>query len=302
MLNAETEEKDMKPVCSLLALVVTTLLLSAASGHSNELMNITAALGDSVTFRCPRTYSSPVERLYIQKAINGKDDVFINGFFKGRHIQANPEYQNRTEVNEMELSMKMRNVSVSDEGLYKCVAFVDNKAKISGILLDVTAEYSIPTVKKHCSEHNRSEGGAGTRCRLSCSAVGGYPQSTATWPGLNPSLTNVVYNWSSVDNDFKTWTVNQTIIFNCDQPTNVSCKIGGAVSHTITICGTETFPLRVIAAIAFVLVFVLLLIIFVVVMKCCCRRPSNLEGRVNGAEVVPLADCHSQLQNVTTKP
>ncbi|XP_073674105.1 uncharacterized protein [Garra rufa] len=236
MLNAETEEKDMKPVCSLLALVVTTLLLSAASGHSNELMNITAALGDSVTFRCPRTYSSPVERLYIQKAINGKDDVFINGFFKGRHIQANPEYQNRTEVNEMELSMKMRNVSVSDEGLYKCVAFVDNKAKISGILLDVTAEYSVPTVKKHCSEHKRSDGGAGTSCQLSCSALGGYPQSTATWPGLNPSLVSVVYNWSSADTDSKTWTIIQTIIFNCNQPTNVSCAIGGAVSHTITIC------------------------------------------------------------------
>ncbi len=49
-----------------------------------------------------------------------------------------PEYRDRTEVNESDLSMEMRNISVSDEGLYKCVVFVENSPEISKILLKVT--------------------------------------------------------------------------------------------------------------------------------------------------------------------
>uniref|UniRef100_A0A9J7ZRA2 Ig-like domain-containing protein n=1 Tax=Cyprinus carpio carpio TaxID=630221 RepID=A0A9J7ZRA2_CYPCA len=255
-----------KPVCSLLALVMTTLLLAAASA-----MNIQAVLGHSVTFRCPSNHSEPVEGLYVQKVINNKDE-YINGFYKDNNMPWN-EYHSRTKVNKMDLSMEMRNVSVSDEGQYKCIIFVSGaeKRKISMIILKVTAEYSSPTITSDCSEHRRGVSGTGMSCHLSCSAVGGYPQSNVIWTGLNPSLTNLFYNWSSAQNESKTWTINQTITYNCDQQTNVSCAVGGAVSHTVTICETESFPLRVIAAIVFVLVFVLLLI-FVVVMKCYCGR------------------------------
>lgn len=99
-----------------------------------------------------------------------------------------------------------------------------------------TAEYSVPTITTDCSEGKRGYGGAGKSCQLSCSAVDGYPQSAVRWAGLNQSLTNVVYNRSTADNESKTWTINQTIMYNCDQPTNISCAVGGAVSDTITIC------------------------------------------------------------------
>ncbi|XP_058654982.1 cell adhesion molecule 2-like isoform X2 [Onychostoma macrolepis] len=287
MRTAETDEEDMKPVCSLLALVVTLLLLTATSGNSKVPMNITAVLGHSVTFRCPSTHRDLVEGLYIQKVINDKDDLFINGFYKSRDMPVKPAYLRRTKVNKMELSMEMRNISVSDEGLYNCVAF-DNKwekTDISDILLKVTAEYSVPTITTDCSERKRGYGSAVQSCQLSCSAVGGYPQSTVRWVELNPSLTSIVYNWSSADNESKTWTINQTIMYNCDQPTNVSCAIGGTVSDTITICETESFPLVVITAIIIVLVFVLLLI-FVVVIKCCCRRPPTSEDQAGRVDIL----------------
>ncbi|XP_016428725.1 butyrophilin subfamily 1 member A1-like isoform X2 [Sinocyclocheilus rhinocerous] len=268
-----------------LALVVTLLLLTATSGDSDAVKNITAVLGHSVTFRCPSKHSTPVERLYIQRVKNDKVEEFINGFSRGIEMNVFSEYWDRTKVNETELSMEMRNISVSDEGLYKCVVFINNKPEISNILLKVTAEYSVPTITKDCSK--LGDGGAGKSCQLSCSAVGGYPQSTVRWAGLNPNLTNVIYNMSSEDNESKTWTINQTIVYNCDQPTNTSCAVGGAVSHTISICETESFPLQVITAIVVVLVFVLLLI-FVVVMKCCCRRPQTLEDGAEGVDV-PLA-------------
>lgn len=103
-------------------------------------MNITAVLGHSVTFRCPSTHSDPVKGLYLQKVINDKDDLFINGFYKGKDMPVKPAYLSRTKVNEMELSVEMRNISVSDEGLYKCVAFNNKleKTDISEILLKVT--------------------------------------------------------------------------------------------------------------------------------------------------------------------
>uniref|UniRef100_A0A672SSD6 Ig-like domain-containing protein n=1 Tax=Sinocyclocheilus grahami TaxID=75366 RepID=A0A672SSD6_SINGR len=200
------------------------MLLCVCVGVSDAAMNITAVLGHSVTFRCPSNHSKPVERLYIQRVIKDKEDMYINGFTNGREIPGKG-YQSRTKVNTMDYSMEMRNISVGDEGSYICVfVFVDKayKPEISEIFLKVTG---MPQ-----DADNR------VGCHLSCSAVGGYPQSTVRWAGLNPSLTNVFYNWSLAHNDSKTWTINQTIMYNCDQPTNVSCAVWGAVSHTITIC------------------------------------------------------------------
>uniref|UniRef100_A0A8C1MBL1 Ig-like domain-containing protein n=1 Tax=Cyprinus carpio TaxID=7962 RepID=A0A8C1MBL1_CYPCA len=210
------------------------LLLCVCVGDGDAVESITAVLGHSVTFRCSSKHSTPAERCYIQRVKNNKEEEFISGFYRGQPIPVSPEYRNRTKVNVTELSMEMRNISVSDEGLYKCFVFINNKAEISEILLKVTAEYSVPTITKDCNKPG--DGGAGKSCQLSCSAVGGYPQSTVRWTGLNQSLTNVIYSRSSADNKSKTWTINQTIVHNCNQPTNISCAVGGSVSHTITIC------------------------------------------------------------------
>ncbi|XP_059369809.1 T-lymphocyte activation antigen CD80-like isoform X2 [Carassius carassius] len=278
-----------------LVLVVTLLLLTATSGDSDAVENITAVLGHSVTFKCPLNQSTPVEGLYIQRVENDKVE-FVNGFYGSRPMDVSSEYKDRTKVNEMELSVEMRNISVFDKGLYKCVVFINNTPEISEILLKVTAEYSVPTITKDCSKPG--DGGAGKSCQLSCSAVGGYPQSTVRWTGINQSLTNVIYNRSSADNESKTWTINQIIMHNCDQPANISCAVGGAVSHTITICETESFPFVVIAAIAVVLVFALLLI-FVMVMKFYfCGRQTSVTGYEEADFDVSLADCHSQLQHL----
>ncbi|XP_059369815.1 T-lymphocyte activation antigen CD80-like [Carassius carassius] len=229
-----------------LVLVVTLLLLTATSGDSDAVENITAVLGHSVTFKCPSKRSTPVEGLYIQRVKNYKVE-FVDGFYRSRLMDVLPEYRDRTKVNEMELSVEMRNISVSDEGLYQCVVLINNKPEISEILLKVTAEYIIPTIMMtDCSELQleleleRDGASTGMSCQLNCSAAGGYPQSFVRWAGLNPSLTSIVYNGNSVDNESKTWTINQTIVYNCYQPTNISCAIGGAVSDKITICNSIT--------------------------------------------------------------
>ncbi|ROJ25438.1 T-lymphocyte activation antigen CD80 [Anabarilius grahami] len=213
---------------------------------SSPSRNITAVLGDTTTFRCHiQKQGIPVTRLYIQKVVKGSQEIFINGFDSSRILVVPPEYQKRTKVNKTDLSMEMTNVSVSDEGLYKCVVFSGTvDTEMPKIHLKVTANYSIPTVEKECSECNYDEGTAGKSCQLSCSSVGGYPQSAVSWTGLNLSLINVVHNESSEDPYSKTWTINQTITYNCNQPTDVSCAVGGAVSPTVSIFCAECKKLK----------------------------------------------------------
>ncbi|XP_051522327.1 T-lymphocyte activation antigen CD80 isoform X2 [Myxocyprinus asiaticus] len=263
------------PVFSLLALVITSVLLTPSPGDGSTVSPVrdfSAVLGQSVTLRCPGNLSVPIIRLYIQRK---QTNVFINGFDDQYLLKVHPEYRNRTKVNRTDLSMKMSNISISDEGSYMCVIFYSRTSKEEPVInLKVTAEYSVPTVKAECGERIHSNGPAtgGKSCQLSCSSTGGYPLSVVEWPVLHQSLIRNIENKSSEDPHYKTWTINQTIMYSCDKPTNVSCSIGSAVSHPITICQEDSFPLRVIAATAVVMAFVLILILGLVLMKCCRRR------------------------------
>ncbi|XP_056330017.1 T-lymphocyte activation antigen CD80 [Danio aesculapii] len=198
---------------------------------------ISAVLGRSVTFRCTWNLSIPVYKLYIQKP--ELQPLFINGFDLDKELQVSPEYRDRTEVNKAELSMEMRNVTVSDEGPYECVVFSSTTSPDrSKIYLMVTAEFSTPSVEAECGERNPEKGRS---CQMSCGAGGGYPRSDVIWAGLNQSMMIVLNDSSSEDSTYKTWSINQTIKYTCERPVHVSCEIGGAVSHTITIC--ESAPL-----------------------------------------------------------
>ncbi|XP_051965887.1 T-lymphocyte activation antigen CD80-like isoform X2 [Xyrauchen texanus] len=260
-------------ICSLLALAVTSVLLTASPGDcSTESPERTfyAVLGQSVTLRCPGNLSVPILRLYLQMQ-RGQKDYFINGFARDKSLPVT-EYLNRTEVNEMDLSITMSNISFSDEGPYTCIVFYTEGSKeVHLISLNVTATYSVPNVTADCIHGQVTRG---KKCQLSCSSTGGYPESEVKWPGLHLHLNESDNKTTSLqDPHSKTWTINQNVTYYCDQPTNVSCSIGHAVSHTITICQADSFPLRVNVAIAFVVTFVLFLILVLVLMKCHHRRP-----------------------------
>ncbi|XP_057207876.1 T-lymphocyte activation antigen CD80 isoform X1 [Triplophysa rosa] len=274
--------------------VCISVLLAVKPGEGTEARNFTAVLGQSVTLRCPGT-NSPV-RLYIQKN-NGGGAEFINGFDTVQELAIPPQYKYRTTINRTELSMEMRNISVSDEGLYECVVFKTRETKKQfTIYLTVTAKYNIPNVTATCNEP-----ASGARsCRLSCWAAGGYPWGAVRWAELNLSLMNDLQNNSIQEQNFKTWTISESLSYHCNQPTNVSCSIGGATSNMTTVCqgkaDDEKFSLdaAVISAIA-----VLLLIVFIVpsvyIIRKCCGRRRPVPG---DADVeVPLADCHSQPQD-----
>ncbi|XP_073778771.1 cluster of Differentiation 80/86 isoform X1 [Danio rerio] len=283
--------------CFLLALVVTLVPVSTTLGDNNKPKNISAVVGRSVTFRCPWNLSIPVYRLYIQKL--GNQPLFINGFNNGKKLPVSPEYQDRTEVNQAELSMEMTNIKLSDEGSYKCVVFSSTSSRdIFQINLKVTAEFTTPELKSECSENDGAK--KGRSCQMSCSAAGGYPVSDVKWLGLNQSRIRVLQNETAENSTSKTWSVNQTINYTCEHPINVSCDIGGSDSHTITICEAESFPLKVIVAIVFVLVFVMLLVLAFFMMLFCRRQrpqPYRADHQVDGAHI-PLDDCHSQRQSV----
>ncbi|XP_056330036.1 CD276 antigen homolog [Danio aesculapii] len=270
--------------CFLLALVVTLVPVSATQGDNNKQKNISAVLGRSVTFRCTWNLSIPVYRLYIQKF--GLQPLFINGFDTDKELEVSSEYRDRTEVNKAELSMEMRNIKLSDEGLYECVVFVSTSSRdISKIYLKITAEFTTPELKSECSESDGAK--KGRSCQLSCSSEGGYPVSDVMWSGLNQSRIRVLQNETAENSTSKTWSVKQTINYTCEHPINVSCDIGGSDSLTITICEAESFPLKVIVAIVFVLVFVTLLIIVCIMLFCRRRTPQpyRADPLVDGAHI-----------------
>ncbi|KAA0702394.1 hypothetical protein E1301_Tti017012 [Triplophysa tibetana] len=274
-------------VCSLF--VCISVLLAVKPGEGTETRNLTAVLGESVTFRCPRI-SSVHHRLYIQKK-----KEFINGFDMTQDLNIPLQYKNRTTINQSDLSMEMRNISVSDEGFYECIVFKSRETKPQShvIYLTVTAKYNIPKVTAACSEPS-----SGVRsCWLSCWASGGYPQGVVRWAELNLSQIIDFQNNSHQDPKLKTWNISQSFVYNCNQPVNVSCSIGDARSKTTTFCqGDEKFSLdaAVISAIA-----VLLLILFIVPSVCIIRKRCGRRRPVPGdaALEVPLADCHSQPQD-----
>ncbi|XP_056612105.1 T-lymphocyte activation antigen CD80 isoform X2 [Triplophysa dalaica] len=281
--SAGTHEDMRSSVCSLF--VCISVLLAVKPGEGTETRNLTAVLGESVTLRCPGNGSIP--RLYIQKK-NESGTVFINGFDTKQDLPIYPQYEYRTTINRWDLSMEMRNISVSDEGFYECVHFLkigDTKTQINVFYLTVTAKYNIPNVMATCSEP-----ASGARsCRLSCSASGGYPQGVVRWAELNLSQMSDFQNKSLQERNFKTWTISQSLVYNCNQPTNVSCAIGDATSKTTTFCqGDEKFSLDAAAILA---IAVLLLIVFIVpsvyIIRKCCRRRRPVPG--DAAVEVPLA-------------
>ncbi|XP_065136471.1 T-lymphocyte activation antigen CD80 isoform X2 [Paramisgurnus dabryanus] len=260
-------------VCFLLLGIL--VLLAARNG--NAVKNFTGVLGQNITLQCPRTKTTDVTRLYIQKG-DGANPVFINGFYTGRELPVELKYKYRTFVNRKDLSMEMTNLSFSDEGLYKCIVFYTSQDREEfKLLLKVTAEYNVPnlTVEK-CDEHNPVTGEK--RCTLTCSSTGGYPQSKVTWPELNLSLISYVHNNSFQDPTSKTWTIIQTISYPCNKPTNISCSVDTSVSNIVSICvngpDDEKFPLdaAVISAIVVVLLIIFILLAVYIIKRWRARR------------------------------
>ncbi|XP_065136466.1 T-lymphocyte activation antigen CD80 isoform X1 [Paramisgurnus dabryanus] len=281
-------------VCFLLLGIL--VLLAARNG--NAVKNFTGVLGQNITLQCPRTKTTDVTRLYIQKG-DGANPVFINGFYTGRELPVELKYKYRTFVNRKDLSMEMTNLSFSDEGLYKCIVFYTSQDREEfKLLLKVTAEYNVPnlTVEK-CDEHNPVTGEK--RCTLTCSSTGGYPQSKVTWPELNLSLISYVHNNSFQDPTSKTWTIIQTISYPCNKPTNISCSVDTSVSNIVSICvngpDDEKFPLdaAVISAIVVVLLIIFILLAVYIIKRWRARRRLPPDDPDLG---LPLDDCHSQPQ------
>lgn len=119
------------------------LLLCVCVDASGPRVNITAVLGHTATFKCPWDSHIPVPRLYIQKVneVQGSSEIYINGFDSNRDSQmdifSSADYLNRTKVNRTAISMEMTNVSVSDEGLYKCYIFYGTVATLSKVIPEI---------------------------------------------------------------------------------------------------------------------------------------------------------------------
>ncbi|XP_053362696.1 T-lymphocyte activation antigen CD80-like isoform X2 [Clarias gariepinus] len=257
-----------------------------AAGH-----NLQGIVGGSVRIRCGLDPFSGFNGLYFQKKSSEGQEIFINGYYD-RPLTVLPEYINRTFFNKTDLSMEMTNLTLSDEGDYLCI-FICNGAncKETKFYLTVTANYSVPVLEvQGC----RSGPGA-HNCAISCSSSGGHPPSSVTWGVIgNKTSSPITDKEESViiqDVNSSLWNVSQTVRLNCSHPLNITCSVGGVVSHAVSVCqdpDTQDKHVVVVCAVAVLLLILTIIIIFVIMSR-----------RIQIPETPPSTDV--ELQNLNSR-
>ncbi|KAF4085798.1 hypothetical protein AMELA_G00099160 [Ameiurus melas] len=254
---------------SLFLLVVISALQLVSAGDDPVVHNVQGIVGGSVKIKCELQHSHIVNGLYFQKTVNGQE-VFINGFYS-KEVPVPDEYKNRTTVNKMDLSVEMFELSPADEGEYTCITFSSNDSYKKEIKfhLTVTANYSIPIITRQgCSsdpaDHN---------CVIRCSSSGGYPRSNVTWGvvGADKSEGDPVF---TQDRDSLLWNVSHVVTLNCSRMLNITCSIGGVVSHGLSVCDIPATPDIITPIAGVVLLLVPITLLVIAMIKCRRRQPS----------------------------
>uniref|UniRef100_A0A3P8WQV0 Ig-like domain-containing protein n=1 Tax=Cynoglossus semilaevis TaxID=244447 RepID=A0A3P8WQV0_CYNSE len=180
------------------------LIIPASGSSSGSLLQ--GEVGGNVTVHCPVDKKKTVELFYFQHG-----DTYINGFHSTKHSQM-PKPWNYTKVNRSEMTVHMSRLNLSHTGRYNCIiSYTDGSISEEEIQLNVSANYSEPTVTTNCDEEN-------LRCFVTCASHGGYPE--------NQNSSTMLYSSSS------------TAVFNCSagEWTNLSCSVGNVASKMVSIC------------------------------------------------------------------
>uniref|UniRef100_A0A8B9GVS9 Ig-like domain-containing protein n=1 Tax=Astyanax mexicanus TaxID=7994 RepID=A0A8B9GVS9_ASTMX len=240
--------------------------------------DVEGRVGGSVLLGC--NVSLPVKLVYFQKNCKKPEEsIFVNGFYSRPGDYIHPQYKNRTSLigkDSKEYSLKMWNLTVSDEGDYCCIVMTGPVPNtVVEFNLTVTAPFSIPTV----TIKSRSDGGDGTESwALQCLSSGGYPPDVLNWTVFgkeNSVLLQEGVSKSYADKHSGVWTINQTATFNCTHPANITCSVGGATSPPFSICEYKyiTHNLSIYTVIiAVVLLFLFILVVVIILIRVCGRQ------------------------------
>ncbi|KAG7239254.1 hypothetical protein INR49_029395 [Caranx melampygus] len=113
-------------------------------------------------------------RVVIWRTTGGKSVLVYH-----ESLPQNKSYQFAQEswtVKNMDVSLRIANTKVEDDGRYKCTVMTDSGEGSGEVNLKVVAKYRTPVISSNPKQITQNSGGT-----LMCDTVGGYPQGSIHW-------------------------------------------------------------------------------------------------------------------------
>ncbi|XP_060798259.1 T-lymphocyte activation antigen CD80-like [Neoarius graeffei] len=230
---------EMQCVYWLLFVIISALQI-VSTGKTFVMRNVHGIVGGRVNMRCELERPHNIYGLYFEKTpADGNEDnvIFINGFHT-KNIIVPPEYINRSNVNKTDFSMELFDLSLADEGVYRCIVLSSTDNYINTKFnLTVTATYSVPIITVQSCDNVQPV----HNCVIECSSSGGYPLSNVTWGVVGDKTGSLLRDKGDPpvfkqDADSRLWTVYQNVTIHCNQLLHITCSVGGVMSHVFRAC------------------------------------------------------------------
>ncbi|XP_034404743.1 uncharacterized protein LOC117741669 [Cyclopterus lumpus] len=260
------------PRFSLQLLVVTITWHSAATERAASIQ-LRGEVGGNVTFHCPVDKKRTLAMCYLQKG-----NIFVNGYYESKNL-SNTSWEN-TRVDLDKMTILMSSLNVSHSGDYKCIIRYKGMRIEPDVHLhlNVTANYSKPTLSVHCRDHNHL-----FSCLVNCTSHGGYPGSEITWH--IPGSSKVVNNSKMIDPDTTTFNISSIAYVNCSDGklTSLSCSVGNISSEMVSVCTPKDPPDT---QSPYVTVAICAVVVFFIIMVALLWRWSFKKGQRRAAAAV----------------
>ncbi|XP_039601930.1 V-set domain-containing T-cell activation inhibitor 1-like [Polypterus senegalus] len=191
---------------------------------------LTANIGDTVQIPCSLNTKEFLKAEDISVEWTTGDGRIIHSFVKGKDNLTNqvPQFKGRAQLFKPELSrgnlsLRLSNVSVDDEGEFECKYHKAGETSSSGVCypcLLVAGRYSDPIVTISSSASNDSE------VNFTCKSAGGYPEPKVYWSVNKMPFQDISRVNTRTSNDSKgRYNVTSILTLNVTGDVSVTCII-----------------------------------------------------------------------------
>ncbi|NWW89525.1 CD80 protein, partial [Rhynochetos jubatus] len=185
---------------------------------------VRSKVGEEVSLPCcheiPSSESLHNYRVYWQK----NTTEVVLAYAKGTMISKHKRYENRTEMDSRNLSLRISPVEILDNGPYQCVVqylTVTQNSVVCGelVTLFVTADFSKPNITAEVSANSCDS----TEMVVRCSSHGGFPK-----PKISGTLDNMSVDWITSwvsESSLSPYNVTGKLRLNVTKDVNITCSV-----------------------------------------------------------------------------
>ncbi|XP_039598928.1 ICOS ligand-like [Polypterus senegalus] len=206
------------------------LLLSLVCVSADECL--TASIGKTVQIPCFVKTNESLKAENISVEWTTSEGLIIHSFVTGKDDLTNQDsrFKGRTQlfssgVSRGDLSLSLLNVSVDDEGTFKCSYYDssigdDNSRDLSKHCLQVADHYSVPIVYGPPAGLNKSE------VNFTCKSMGGHPEPKVRWSVNNKPLEDSRRVTTTPSRDSRgRYNVTSVLTVNVTRDVSVTCTV-----------------------------------------------------------------------------